>query len=74
MKYTSIFVLAIVSCFLLLELPIPTFDREIKAHAKLAELGGLAREEAAKLLKSGEFPVDSSIARQRAFVRTHFST
>jgi N-6 DNA Methylase len=58
----------------LLELPIPTFDHELKKHTKLAELGGMAREEAAKLLKSGEFPVDSSIARQRAFVRVHLSS
>ncbi len=57
-----------------LELPTLTLGKEIKRHAKLAELGDLAREEAAKLLKSGEFPVDSSIARQRAFVRTHLSS
>jgi hypothetical protein len=53
----------------LLELPIPTYDPDDKVHQKIAELGTEAKKEATKLIKTGEFPVDSSIARQRAFIR-----
>jgi len=53
----------------LLELPIPTFDHENTIHTEISDLGAAAREGAKKLIKSGEFPVDSSIARQRAFIR-----
>ena len=38
---------------------------------KISELGAKAREVAVEMVKSGEFPIDSSIARQRGFVRTH---
>lgn len=53
----------------LLELPIPTFDHENKAHTDIAKLGVQAREEAAKVIGSAEYPADTSIARQRGFVR-----
>lgn len=55
----------------LLELPIPTFNHEDRKHMKISELGGKAREIVAIATKSGEFPIDSSVARQRAFIRTH---
>ncbi len=55
----------------LLELPIPTYNHEDKKHVKISELGAKAREVAVEMVKSGDFPIDSSIARQRGFVRTH---
>ena len=54
----------------LLELPIPTFDHDNDTHRRVAELGAKASEEAATVLRSGEFPSSTSIARQRAFMRT----
>jgi hypothetical protein len=54
----------------LLELPIPLFDHNNPKHLRLSELGANAREVAVKAIKSGEFPVEASIARQRAFIRT----
>ncbi len=53
----------------LLELPIPLFDGKNPKHLRLSHLGANAREAAVKAIKSGEFPVPSSIARQRAFIR-----
>lgn len=53
-----------------LELPIPTYNHEDKKHVKISELGAKAREAAVEIVKSGEFPINSSIARQRGFVRT----
>jgi hypothetical protein len=58
----------------LLELPIPTFDSESNEHRTLGELGAKARVEMTKLVQSGHFPVSSTIARQRAFVREHLAT
>jgi len=58
----------------LLELPIPTFDTANPKHRRISELGLIAREEAAKGVKSGEFPVDSTIARQRRFMREHLKS
>ena len=55
----------------LLELPIPIFNHENSAHIALAERGEAARREAEKAVKSREFPEDTSIARQRSFIRTH---
>ncbi len=55
----------------LLELPIPTYNHEDKKHVKISELGAKAREAAAEAVKSGEFPIDASIAKQRGFIRTH---
>jgi len=58
----------------LLELPIPTFDRDNKKHCKISELGTNARQEAELAIKSGIFPVDSTIARQRGFMRKHLKS
>jgi len=55
----------------LLELPIPTFNHESEAHRKLATLGNQSRKKSEAVVHSGEFPIDSSVARQRAFIRTH---
>jgi hypothetical protein len=55
----------------LLELPIPTFHHENHMHVKISELGAKARHEAVKAIKSGTFPLDSSIAKQRSFMRKH---
>ncbi|MGH9762556.1 MAG: N-6 DNA methylase, partial [Blastocatellia bacterium] len=55
----------------LLELPIPTYDHEDKTHVAVTELGKACAEEAAEATRSVEFPVGSSLARQRGFVRTH---
>lgn len=58
----------------LLELPIPTFNHENKAHTNIAKLGAQAREEAAKLISSAALPADSSIALQRGFVRLNLKS
>lgn len=58
----------------LLELPIPTYNPESKVHKEISGLGAAARVGAKKLIKSGEFPVDSSIARQRSFIRVALKT
>ena len=58
----------------LLELPIPTFDRDNAKHQKLAELGLGAHKRAETALHSGEFPATGSTARQRAFIRTHLES
>jgi hypothetical protein len=58
----------------ILELPIPVFDAENPKHQKISELGVKAREEAVKAIKSGEFPVDKDIARQRGFMREHLKS
>ncbi|HEY2392744.1 MAG TPA: N-6 DNA methylase [Candidatus Angelobacter sp.] len=58
----------------LLELPIPIFDQKNRAHQRLSELGAKARDAAIKALEAGEFPVNSSTARQRAFMRQHLES
>jgi hypothetical protein len=58
----------------LLELPIPTYEHEDAKHRKLSELGAKAREEVTKVLASGTFPLDSGIAKQRAFIRKHLES
>lgn len=58
----------------LLELPIPTYNHEDAKHKKLSELGAKAREEATKVVASGTFPLDSGIAKQRAFIRRHLES
>ena len=55
----------------LLELPIPTYNHEDPKHQKISKLGAKARETAVIAIRSGEFPLDSSIAKQRGFIRTH---
>jgi hypothetical protein len=54
----------------LLELPIPLFEHDNFKHCRLSELGANARKVAVKAIASGEFPVNSAIARQRAYIRT----
>jgi type I restriction-modification system DNA methylase subunit len=58
----------------LLELPIPLFNPEDTAHRQLSGLGLAARTSAAEALKSGTFPVQTTLARQRGFIRTHLET
>jgi len=58
----------------LLELPIPRFDPDNARHCKLSELGAKAHQEADKAIRSGDFPVDSAIARQRGFMRKHLKS
>jgi hypothetical protein len=58
----------------LLELPIPTFNHESEAHRKLAALGKECRKKSEAAVHSGEFATDSSVARQRAFIRTHLES
>ncbi len=58
----------------LLELPIPTFDHMKKAHKDIAKLGAQAHEAASKLVSSAAFPANSSIARQRGFVRLNLES
>ncbi len=55
----------------LLELRIPIYNHEEKSHVALAELGKSCAKAAMEATRSGEFPIDSTVARQRAFVRTH---
>jgi len=54
----------------LLELPIPPYSSAFKDHQRLAELGAEAAATAAEVVKSPSFPAASSLARQRAAVRT----
>jgi hypothetical protein len=58
----------------LLELPIPIFDPNNRNHSKISKLGADARREADETIKSGAFPVNSSIARQRGFMREHLKS
>jgi hypothetical protein len=58
----------------LLELPIPLFNPEDTAHRQLSGLGLAARTSAAEALKSGTFPLHTTLARQRGFIRTHLET
>lgn len=53
----------------LLELPIPSYDRESQGHLRLAELGDTAAKEAARLVGSDSFPSRMSLARQRGLIR-----
>lgn len=54
----------------LLDLPIPLFNPKNATHLKLSELGSAAHRHAAALIHDQNFPSGSSLARQRAFVRT----
>jgi type I restriction-modification system DNA methylase subunit len=58
----------------LLELPIPLFDQEKKLHSALADLGKQARTKASAVIHSAEFPRNSTVGRQRAFIRTHLES
>ena len=55
----------------LLELPMQAPKHEDPKHQKISKLGAKARETAVIAIRSGEFPLDSSIAKQRGFIRTH---
>jgi hypothetical protein len=54
----------------LLELPIPIYDPENAAHLLISTLGAEARLSADEAVRSDDFPLASSIARQRAFMRS----
>jgi SAM-dependent methyltransferase len=54
----------------LLDVPIPLFDSENVSHRKLSELGSEAHRQAAVVIQDQNFPSGSSLARQRAYVRT----
>lgn len=50
-----------------LELPIPAYNADRRAHVRLAELGAHAREQAEAMVQRGRLP--SSLARRRSAVR-----
>ncbi len=54
----------------LLDLPIPLFDASNPLHHELSELGQKAHRQAAALVHDQDFPSGSSLARQRAYIRT----
>lgn len=54
----------------LLDVPIPMFNSENLIHRKLSELGSSAHRQAAALIHDPNFPSGSSVARQRAYIRT----
>lgn len=54
----------------LLELPIPIYDPGNATHGLISNLGADARLSADEAVRSDEFPRASSIARQRAFMRS----
>jgi hypothetical protein len=58
----------------ILELPIPTFNHENDAHSSLAALGEQCRKKSEAAVHSSEFMVDSSVARQRGFIRSHLES
>ncbi|MGC9293543.1 MAG: N-6 DNA methylase [Acidobacteriaceae bacterium] len=53
-----------------LDLPIPLFDPKIATHRKLSELGSEAYQQAQSLIRDQNFPAATSLARQRAYIRT----
>ena len=53
----------------LLELPIPLFSSRESEHLKLSKHGEDARKKALDAVSTPHFPLNSSIATQRAFVR-----
>jgi hypothetical protein len=54
----------------LLDLPIPRFDAQNTRHHELAALGRRAHKEARDAVCAPEFQQPTSLARQRAYVRT----
>ena len=56
-----------------LDVPIPLFNAEDALHQKLSALGQEAHKQAAALTHDPNFPPGSSLARQRAFIRTALS-
>lgn len=58
----------------LLELPIPTFDHGNSRHSTIAELGFEAAKKTEAVVCPGAFPADTSLARQRAFIRVYLKS
>jgi methylase of polypeptide subunit release factors len=58
----------------LLELPIPTFNHESAKHKEIARFGLEASQKTEAVVSAGEFPLKTSIARQRAFIREHLKS
>lgn len=54
----------------LLDLPIPLFDPKNPKHRKLSEMGLLAHKQVQTAMNDPNFPIGSSLARQRAYTRT----
>jgi hypothetical protein len=54
----------------LLDLPIPLFDRKNPTHRRLSALGIKAHRQARALIRDHNFPSGTSLARQRAYIRT----
>jgi hypothetical protein len=54
----------------LLDLPIPLFDANIATHRRLSELGSEAYHQAQLAVRDHNFPAATSLARQRAYIRT----
>lgn len=57
----------------LLDVSLPLFNSENPIHKAISDLGSEAHRQAAALTRDPNFPSDSSLARQRAFVRTALS-
>jgi hypothetical protein len=53
-----------------LDVPIPVFDSGIALHRKLSDLGNVAQCQAQAAITDQKFPGGSSLARQRAYIRT----
>lgn len=54
----------------LLDVPIPVFDSKNTKHRKLSALGIKAHRQARAIIRDHNFPAATSLARQRAYVRT----
>ncbi len=54
----------------LLDVPLPLFNSENALHVKLSECGSEAHRRAVSVVHDQDFPSGSSLARQRAYVRT----
>ncbi len=55
----------------LLELPLPTFNHENETHVTIAVRGAEARKSVEVVTRSEEFKTATTVARQRAMIRTH---
>ena len=54
----------------LLDIPMPRYDPANEVHRRLSELGSQAHKEAQTAIKDLSFPPSTSLARQRAYIRT----
>jgi hypothetical protein len=52
-----------------LDVPIPLFDSNNPLHRRLSELGQEAHRQAQAAVSDDHFPADTSLARQRAYIR-----